>query len=95
MYQSNRQARRNGQICEMYDLSRLNQEEIENTNTPPPLERSHHTRRAFLILAVSAALLGWKRALEMVQPEAVSGGEAWRAAGAIRISGPQQNSSAD
>ena len=31
----------------------------------------------------------------MVQPEAVSGGEAWRAAGAIRISGPQQNSSAD
>ena len=34
MYQSNRQARRNGQICEMYDLSRLNQEEIENTNGP-------------------------------------------------------------
>ena len=63
--------------------------------SPPPLERSHHTRRAFLILAVSAALLGCKRAPEMVQPEAVSGGEAWRAAGAIGISGPQQNSSAD
>lgn len=53
-------------------------------------------RRAFLILAVSAALLGWKGAPEMVQPgEAVRGGEAWRAAGAIGISGPQQNSSAD